>query len=95
MQQTTYTANKLNGGDLMSFCIDGYTILSETRTNKEITTVARTDGGATIVCREPIHTPEEEEKILSNFALACAHMMYPDKDLSNVKRIRVICNDSP
>lgn len=78
----------------MSFWTEGYTIISETRTDNEITTVARTDGGATIVCHEPIHTPEEEAEILSNFALACAKMMYPGKDLSNVKRIRVICNDS-
>ncbi|MCM1330271.1 MAG: hypothetical protein NC253_12635 [Ruminococcus sp.] len=78
----------------MSFWDEGYTILSETRTDKEITTVARTDGGATIVCHEPIHTPEEEERILSNFALACAKMMYPDKDLSNVGSIRLICNEN-
>lgn len=77
----------------MSFWDEGCTILSETATDKEITTVARTDGGATIVCHEPIHTPEEEAEILSDFALACAHMMYPKKDLSNVKRIRVICNE--
>lgn len=78
----------------MSFLDEGYTILSETRTDKEITTVAKTDGGATIVCHEPIHTPEEEERILSNFALACAHMMYPGMDLSDVKSIRVICNEN-
>lgn len=78
----------------MSFWNEGCTIISETRTDKEITTVARTDGGATIVCHEPIHTPEEETEIFSDFALACAHMMCPGKDLSNVKRIRVICNDS-
>lgn len=78
----------------MNFFDEGYTIISETRTEKEITTVARTDSGATIICREPIHTPEEEEKILSNFALACAHMVYSGKDLSNIKSIRVICNEN-
>lgn len=78
----------------MSFFDDGYTIISETKTDKEITTVIRTDGGATVICHEPIHTPEEEAEILSSFALACAQMMYPGKDLSNIKRLRIICNEN-
>lgn len=77
----------------MSFWNEGCTILSETETDDEITTVARTYGGVTVVCHEPIHTPEEEAEILSDFALACAHMMYHGKDLSNVRHIRVIFND--
>lgn len=77
----------------MSFRNEGCTILSETETDKEITTVARTDRGAEIVCHEPIHTPEEEAEILSDFALACAHMMYHGKELSDVRHICVICND--
>ncbi|MCX4257132.1 MAG: hypothetical protein OSJ54_09405 [Oscillospiraceae bacterium] len=78
----------------MGFWNEGYTILSETKTDNEITTVARTDGGATIICREPIHTSEEESEMLSDFALACAQMMFPNKDLSHIKRIRVICNEN-
>ncbi len=78
----------------MSFWNEGYTILSETGTDTEIATVARTDGGATIICREPIHTPDEEAEILSDFALACAQMMFPNKDLSQVKKICVICNEN-
>ena len=77
----------------MSFWNEGYTILSEAAADKEITTAARTDGGAAIVCHEPVHTPEEEVEILSDFALACAHMMLHGKDLSNIGHIRVICRD--
>lgn len=77
----------------MSFWNEGFTVLSETVTDKEITTAARTDGGAAIVCHEPIHTPEEETEILSELALTCAHMMYHGKDLSNVRHICAICND--
>lgn len=78
----------------MSFGNGGCTILSESRTDKEITTTAVTDSGAAIVCREPVHTTEEELEILSRFALACAQIMYPEKDLSNVRRIRVICREN-
>ncbi|MDE6599526.1 MAG: hypothetical protein K2K34_05540 [Oscillospiraceae bacterium] len=77
----------------MSFWKNGCTILSETVTDKEVTIAARTDGGAAIVCHEPIHTPEEEAEILSDFALACAQMTYPGKDLSDVRHICVICSD--
>ena len=77
----------------MSLWNEGCTILTETETDKEITTAARTDGGAAIVCHEPIHTPEEEAEILSDFALACAHMMCHGKDLSDIRHIRVVCSD--
>ena len=53
----------------------------------------RMKNGAVGICRIPIHTPEEEEEILSNFAEAAARIVFPDVDLSRVKSITVICND--
>lgn len=53
----------------------------------------RMKNGTTVTCRDPIHTPEEEAKILSNFAKAAARIVFPNVDLSKVKKITVICND--
>lgn len=73
---------------------EDYEILSETRTDKEITTVFRMKNGTTVTCHEPIHTPEEEAKILSDFALACAMLLHPDMERSQIGRVRVICNEN-
>ena len=53
----------------------------------------RMKNGATVTCRDPIHTPEEQAIISSNFAKAAARIVFPDVDLSKVKSITIICND--
>ncbi len=71
--------------------IEGVEILSDKIENNERVRVFRTDKGATVVMHEPLHTPEEEQKIYSNFVMAAAKIMYPDMDLSNTK-ITLICD---
>ena len=61
--------------------------------NVRITKFRMKKNGAVGICRDPIHTPEEQAIISSNFAKAAARIVFPDVDLSRVKSITVICND--
>ena len=65
----------------------------EIEDNVRVTKFRMKKNGAVGICRVPIHTPEEEKKILSNFAKAAARIVFPDVDLSQVKKITIICND--
>ncbi len=71
--------------------VEGVEILSEKIENNEKVTVFRTDNGTTVTMHVPFHTPEEEQKIQSNFVRAAAKMLYPDMDLTNTK-ITLICD---
>lgn len=52
----------------------------------------RMSNGTTVTCREPIHTPEEQQKINDKFVEACMAIVYPDVDLSQVKKMTLICD---
>lgn len=68
-----------------------YQIISEKIESGVITTIFRASNGALVTMREPIHTPEEQQKINNDFLVAAAAICYPGKDISNVSKISMIC----
>lgn len=68
------------------------TVISEEYTDKAKITVFRMPCGTTVRMTEPFHTKEEQDKINQNFLMACARIVYPDVDLSKVKKITMICD---
>lgn len=69
-----------------------YQIISEEVKDNVIITVFRASNGVLVTMREPIHTPEEQQRINDDFLAAAAAIVYPDKDLSNVSKIIMICD---
>lgn len=68
-----------------------YKVISREVKDNVVISVLRMANGATVTSRKPIHTPEEQQKINDDFLLACARILYPNMDLSNVKKITMIC----
>ena len=69
-----------------------YEILSVEEKEDATITVFRASNGALVRMREPHHTPEEQQRINENFLMAAAAICYPDVDLSQVSKIRLICD---
>lgn len=69
-----------------------YEILSEEVKDNMIITKLRASNGATVIMKEPIHTPEEQQEINDNFIMAAAKIVYPNVDLSQVSKITLICD---
>lgn len=67
-----------------------YTILGVEEYEDCTVTTLRTYGGATVHCRIPKHTPEEEQKLREDICEALIRFVYPDMDLSKVERMEVI-----
>lgn len=69
-----------------------YQILSEKVKDNAVITAFRASNGAMVIMREPIHTPEEQQRITENFLVAAAKMLYPDVNPDEVERI-ILIND--
>lgn len=69
-----------------------YQIISEEIKDNAIITVFKASNGALVTMREPIHTPEEQQKINDNFLAAAARICYPGYDLSHAAKITMICD---
>ncbi|MBQ8297674.1 MAG: hypothetical protein IJX77_07830 [Ruminococcus sp.] len=67
-----------------------YTILSTEETETHTITTMRTYGGATVICRIPKHTPEEEQKLKEDICEALIEFAYPKMDRTKVKSMKVI-----
>ena len=68
-----------------------YDIISETETDTEIVAVLRTRySGATITCRIPKHTKEEEEKLASDVTYALMQIAYTGQDISRMKNMEIL-----
>ena len=66
-----------------------YDVISETET--EIVAVLRTRySGATITCRIPKHTKEEEEKLASDVTYALMQIAYTGQDISRMKNMEIL-----
>ncbi len=68
-----------------------YDIISETETETEKIAVLRTrHSGATVICRIPKHTPEENRKIYEDFVRAAARMTIPEDEIGKYSSFRLI-----
>ena len=68
-----------------------YDVISETETETEIVAVLRTRySGATITCRIPKHTKEEEEKLASDVTYALMQIAYTGQDISRLKNMEIL-----
>ncbi len=68
-----------------------YDVISETETDTEFVAVLRTRySGATITCRIPKHTKEEEEELASDVTYALMQIAYTGQDISHMKRMEII-----
>jgi len=68
-----------------------YDIISETETETELVAVLRTRySGATITCRIPKHTKEEEEKLASDVTYALMQIAYTGQDISRMKNMEIL-----
>ena len=73
--------------------VDDYTVVDKKIEVKdgisyEVATL-RTHSGYKVICRTPIHTPEEEKKIAEGICEALIELAYPGIDLSNVSYMEV------
>lgn len=76
----------------MSFydIVSDYTIISQEIVDNVKITKLRTHSGHTAICRIPIKSEEEEQKTREKVCAACIHFLYPDLDLTKVKRMEII-----
>ena len=51
--------------------------------------VLRNSNGVTVNCVIPIHTAEEEQRIVDNFCRAAVPIVYPDVNVDSVKTIEI------
>lgn len=71
-----------------------YTVIKvEEQENYTVTTL-RTACGATVICREPKHTPEELAELGASICRACVRLVKksedPNYDLSHLKHMEII-----
>lgn len=64
-----------------------YTVLSKEIVDGYKITKIKSYSGATVTMKEPIHTPEEEQAIMDKFIPAAMAIIYPEVDLSKVKKM--------
>lgn len=68
-----------------------YDVISETETETEIVAVLRTRySGATVICRIPKHTKEEEEKISADVTYALMQIAFTGQDISHIKKMEIL-----
>jgi hypothetical protein len=68
-----------------------YDVISETETDTELIAVLKTRySGATVICRIPKHTKEEEEKIAADVTYALMQIAFTGQDISHIQNMEII-----
>ena len=68
-----------------------YDIISETESETELVSVIKNRyNGATIICKIPRHTKEEEEKLSADITCALMQIAYTGQDISHMKSMEIL-----
>lgn len=67
-----------------------HTVISQKETDTYYIDTIRTYDGATVVCKIPKHSPEEQKIVDSLIVRALTKFAHPDIDLDTVESIKII-----